>query len=937
MITPQSNLSEHNLALLKKNHPDAWQKILRCSLPAGKEAAPANNTGTEAESYLEKIPESSTGVVILLGIGSGNIPLEIIKKRQKISKLLLYDLNPAEFRQNLSFRDFSPLLEDQRVVINIAPFPALEETLNQAAVAIQLEDTHFLKLLPSFAAEPGYHALSDSLYPILNRYNVGGATAMQTGRTFLKNRLQNLEVIQHHRLLDELQDKFTQVPAILVGGGPSLNKNIRQLKEIGTNALIIAVDSTLPALTANGIRPHFISTLDPDEVIYEKMADCAPSAHDVSLLCMLQTATTIPKTFPAKQVFWGLGDSITEQWLAPILGAKVCTDEALTVANLSLAAAITMGANPIIFVGQDLAYTNFETHAAHTVLDNKDFLDSLKNGKDDLVWVKGINGGQVPTDRGFFSAKNHFESLISKNSGNTYINATEGGAHLEGTTALPLADTIEKYCATQLEIPQRLETIFRNTSPPQIKNFAAEGKNVLRQAKELHKIAVNSKKINQTALKQIRNHRKNKKNCFCFQDLPAAVKNSLVEIDKLNLRIEKPKHIWKLLQDITLPGLKESERLRAEMLPLQGKPQSYLQWLTLHLKRFTVIDDSRLNALDFLLDILGNLLKRLKQEEDILNQIKRHGETQELLGALATLYIDAESFALAKPLVEKLLEHAPESPLANFYNGCVLTAQRDHAAAKKFFQAALSRSTDIAKNIDTFLFSQGARFLDYSKIYRDTDRNTSLNLLLKGLFFHPEHEDIRQEIRNYAAADLEKIKKALQDNQFQAVSRLAGIWHTKLEENEILKIILPPEDRAECYYAQGCILSAANEFTPAAQALEKALAIAPDNAEYNIAMVSVKFAYGDFANGIIFLQNATNIDKSYAGYWEQLGDSLLAAEQHADAIMAYEQYCFALPPHPDILKKIGECYLALGKNEAALEAFNQAKSMLDGKDSPAHQ
>lgn len=937
MTTTQSPLAEKNLALLQKNHPDAWQKIAHCSPVQDSASSLSDNAEAEAEYYLSKVPEDSTGVVILLGMGSGHTPLRMIQKREKINHLLVYEFNPELFRQALNSQDFSPLLEDSRVVINIAPFPALEETLHKAAIAIQLEDTHFIKHLPSFSRNPEYHALSDNLYPILNRYNVGGATAMQTGRTFLKNRLQNLEVIHHHRLLDELKGKFDQVPAILVGGGPSLNKNIQQLKKVGTKALIIAVDSTLPALTAHGIKPHFISTLDPDEVIYEKMADCAPSAQDISLLCMLQTATTIPKTFPAKQVFWGLGDSITEQWLAPILGAKVCTDEALTVANLSLAAAITMGANPIIFVGQDLAYTNFETHASHTVLDNKDFLDSLKDKKDDLIWVKGINGGQVPTDRGFFSAKNHFESLIAKSSNNTYINATEGGAHLEGTTALSLADTIDRHCAQELEIPQRIETIFAKTYPPQITDFVLEGEKVLRQAKELHKIVTSSKKINQKALKLVNNYKKARKNYFSFQDFPPELKNELFDIDKLNQRIEKPKNIWKLLQDITLPGLKKSERIRVEMLPLQDKPQSYLQWLSLHLKRFTVIDNSRLDALDFFLDLLGNLLKRLKEEETIIQQIRRQGETPELMSALARLYVDAESFALAKPLVEKLLEVTPESPLVNFYTGCVMTAQRDHAAAKKFYQAALEASPDISKNIDAFLFSQGDRFLEYSKIYKDTDRNTSLNLLLKGLFFYPEHKDIRQEICVYAATDLQKIKSAIQENQFQPITRLCGIWHTKLLDNKLLSSILAEQDQAEFYYAQGCVLTAGNDFAAASQALEKALAIVPDNAEYNIAMVSVKFACGDFANGVIFLQKAANIDKSYAGYWEQLGDSLLEAKQHADALMAYEQYCFALPTHPDILKKIGECYLALGKNEAALEALSQAKSILDGQTSPTQQ
>ena len=47
-----------------------------------------------------------------------------------------------------------------------------------------------------------------------------------------------------------------------------------------------------------------------------------------------------------------------------------------------------------------------------------------------------------------------------------------------------------------------------------------------------------------------------------------------------------------------------------------------------------------------------------------------------------------------------------------------------------------------------------------------------------------------------------------------------------------------------------------------------------------------------------------------------------------DAIAAYEQCFMALPERLGLLKKIGDCYLALGQMEAAREAYLQLKERL---------
>lgn len=944
-MSTHSPIAEKNFALLKRFHHDTWAKLnqwphattgellrtstghddLRLVATSGQTVyLHGQSPEADATTYLAKIPETSTGVVVLLGFGLGYVPLAIARNRPEIQQILIYEVDPGILKQALTHVDLASLLMDHRVSLHLAPFPALEKTLEKAAITIQLEDTHFINHLASFVCNSEYHTLKNNLYPIINRYNVGGATAFKIGRTFLKNRLQNLEAIRHHHLLDELKNKFSGMPAILVGGGPSLNKNVHQLRAIGDRALIIAVDSTLPTLKAHNITPHFVSTLDPDEVIYEKMADCAPHMAGVSLLCMLQTATSIAKTFPARKVFWGLGDSLVEQWLSPLLGAQCCTDEALTVANLSLAAAITMGAHPIIIMGQDLAYTNFETHAAHTVLDNKDFVEELKNKKDDLVWVKGIDGKQVPTDRGFFSAKNHFESLIAKNP-NLYINATEGGAHIEGTIPLPLREALAQHCNIGIGTAAHLTALFAGMAPVETSGFLAEGTAIIQQIKKLKTLIVASQKIGKNISKQLDASYKKGKSFSSFQQLPSPVKNGFAEVDSLNSQIEKHHRLWQLLQDITLPGLKKSERLRSKMQQIQDNPKTFTKWLDLYLQRFAIIDESRLDALSFFEDLLDLVLKNMRTEERLLQEIAQEGASAERLDKLARHYLDTENFVGAKPVTEQLREIAPASANADLYLGCVLTAQRDHQKANEYFTLAKRTNPDSAQRINAFLFSQGDRFLDYSKIYQDVDRNTSLNLLLKGLFFYPAHQGIRDEIRNYATQDLGKIRTAISNDQPEHTKRLIRIWVTHLQRDEALASFLPAEQQADFMYAHALVMAVEGQIEEAQTSLQNALTLCPENAEYCSAMMQLKFACGDYSEGIFFLQKATNIDKSYARYWENLGDILHTAGQHSDAIVAYERYCLALPPHAAVLTKIGKCYLALGKNEAALEAMRQAK------------
>ncbi len=96
-------------------------------------------------------------------------------------------------------------------------------------------------------------------------------------------------------------------------------------------------------------------------------------------------------------------------------------------------------------MGQDLAYPNSlsASHANGTVLQGS----SPKNvvaGHIEGETVTGINGEILRTNRSFLSMKQFFEAAIAT-SDKTHINATEGGANIEGTEILTLQKAMDRH------------------------------------------------------------------------------------------------------------------------------------------------------------------------------------------------------------------------------------------------------------------------------------------------------------------------------------------------------------------------------------------------------------------------------------------------------------------------------------------------------------
>ncbi|MDH4319175.1 MAG: DUF115 domain-containing protein, partial [Desulfobulbaceae bacterium] len=296
MRTP-TDFYKINLACLKTHQPEAWAAVTSIAAETmgdiithpGERPNLAVTTKngdkillhdtTDEHFALQIVPADAHGVAVLFGMGLGYGALALRTQRPNIRHLVIFELYPGILIQALQCQDLTPLISDPRLILSIGAKPDFSHILAPAALTMKLEFSYILEHRSSFSIDPvAYQELRDNAYEFINACNINGNTLRRFGESFLHNTFCHFKSIHHNLLLENIHGMFKDIPAILVAGGPSLNKNIDQLAKAKGNALIISVDTALPALLAHGITPDIVGAMDAQELAYEKIADLASQA-----------------------------------------------------------------------------------------------------------------------------------------------------------------------------------------------------------------------------------------------------------------------------------------------------------------------------------------------------------------------------------------------------------------------------------------------------------------------------------------------------------------------------------------------------------------------------------------------------------------------------------------------------------------------------------
>ncbi len=237
--------------------------------------------------------------------------------------------------------------------------------------------------------------------------------------------------------VDEIEDRFKGKKVIIVAAGPSLDKNVEQLKTIDRKTdeyVILAVGTVYKKLLDMGIKPDYVIIIEANESIISQISGVEDT--EVPLLILSTAYRELARKYQGKKYLIDQYEYDHAEDHAQKYGYKLYSTGG-SVTTTATSVAITLGARTIIFIGFDLSYPDGISHADGT--SGKKKLDTTG-----FVGVESIDGTIVYATNVFIIYRNWIENEIKKHPDIEFIDATEGGAKIAGTKIMSLEDALKK-------------------------------------------------------------------------------------------------------------------------------------------------------------------------------------------------------------------------------------------------------------------------------------------------------------------------------------------------------------------------------------------------------------------------------------------------------------------------------------------------------------
>jgi hypothetical protein len=362
----------------------------------------------------------------------------------RVINLLCHD--QPDFQALHNTRAVEAVIADERLYTVTMDTPKV-----QAQLVSQLIDTeNFVSwkpvLGPSLEPQAVDHLrhVYRELTTFLNQKAVGRMTRVSSSHLFLANALVNSVFANPLNSLTEYKDLYKNKPVLIVATGPSLNKQLPLLEKYKDLFVIIAADPAVPILKKHGVVPQFVVSIDPQKRPYWKHNELDPATTFViEVGCCPDVAWSSNHKYLVTSCHKDVFRLLTDLGAAP---SYLLTGGSVTTTAFSLAQ--HMGANPIILIGQDLAWTDGKDHADGYVSQYSREQLQARHAKG--FEIEGYDGKPVRTERQLLYYKTWFEQRIALMPDRLIVNATEGGARIEGAAHVPFESVCQEIQASHL-------------------------------------------------------------------------------------------------------------------------------------------------------------------------------------------------------------------------------------------------------------------------------------------------------------------------------------------------------------------------------------------------------------------------------------------------------------------------------------------------------
>jgi hypothetical protein len=357
-------------------------------------------------------------------------------------RIYLYEPDDECFLAAIETVDLAQLLNHKQIaVFAVGTDSYVQRQILETAFKL-IKDSYAMIILPAYrkfqlqTIEKLESNIRSTILSFIASFNTIGAFQKQWAYNIIQNMEQNLKTYSFTPMRDACQG----IPAVVVGSGPSLDMEIEQLKKLKGRAVIIAAGSSIQALLRHNLEPDLAVSIDPGDPNYEVYRHL-----DLGPIPFLYFPTIhhkiIERVTPYMMHAFLNSDSITK-YLMDLSEEDPIFDSTSTVTGQAIQAALYMGCNQVVFIGQDFSYPNERYYAAGVRHINEERLERAVHNADQ--YVPNVNGGMNRTSKSMLALKISVEALLDKYDFDQYYNASPVGAVIEGTNLKTLKELYEE-------------------------------------------------------------------------------------------------------------------------------------------------------------------------------------------------------------------------------------------------------------------------------------------------------------------------------------------------------------------------------------------------------------------------------------------------------------------------------------------------------------
>lgn len=419
------------------------------------------NPQAEAQRWVKKLNfKNLDAPVLMFGLVDGIFATEVLKNLGKDSMALFVEPDISLFIFCLNEFDMKDIILDNRVMIFVDDINLdIFDNILNACITYKMLYVQIVCSYPKMEEIYCKEAsdFTDSIRKRIKMCNSNLAIYHRIAKDTMQNTFLNMQYIKESNYISDFIGKIpTDIPFIVVAAGPSLDKNIDELKRAEGKAFIMATDRAVRSLIKHNI--NFDAMLTLDSLKDTSDIGIEPELYSqYPLFCGLDSSNEIMSLSKGHKILQNTTSFLVDMYSRYNIRAALYS-EGGSVATSAFNVGRVLGMKKIVLIGQDLAYCGDISHA-----------DGVTEDTSYLAYeelIDGIDGSKVRTRLDWLRYLRWYERAIKELPEDIeVIDATEGGAKIEGTTIMKLSDVIDRYCTKEFDFKKllaKIEPTFSN-------------------------------------------------------------------------------------------------------------------------------------------------------------------------------------------------------------------------------------------------------------------------------------------------------------------------------------------------------------------------------------------------------------------------------------------------------------------------------------------